>query len=78
MKKEETNHIESVDDGEDITSLKPEEVFESARLATEGEHNLTFREAIKLYPWAIFWAFVLSLTIVMEGYDGNLIGNFYA
>jgi len=31
-----------------------------------------------LYPKAIFWALVMSLTIVMEGYDTILIGSFYA
>ncbi|KAK9369877.1 general substrate transporter [Lipomyces kononenkoae] len=42
------------------------------------EHQLTPREAFRLYPKAIAWSLIVSLTVVMEGYDMNLIGNFYA
>jgi MFS transporter, SP family, general alpha glucoside:H+ symporter len=48
------------------------------RAATEAEHKMTFLEAAKLYPKAMGWSILLSLTIVMEGYDTALINSFYA
>jgi SP family general alpha glucoside:H+ symporter-like MFS transporter len=49
--------------------------------ALEGtilEHELTILEAVKSYPTAIFWALMVSMCVIMEGYDTILIGNFYA
>jgi MFS transporter, SP family, general alpha glucoside:H+ symporter len=48
------------------------------KAATEAEHNMTFLEGVKLYPKAMGWSILLSLTIVMEGYDTALINSFYA
>lgn len=42
------------------------------------EHELTLLEAIKAYPIAIMWALLVSMCVIMEGYDTILIGNFYA
>jgi MFS transporter, SP family, general alpha glucoside:H+ symporter len=53
------------------------EVISDAKNATELERHMTFREGVKLYPKAILFSFVLSLAVVMEGYDTALIGNFY-
>ncbi|KAH6913080.1 maltose permease MAL61 [Coprinopsis sp. MPI-PUGE-AT-0042] len=50
----------------------------SARNATEKEHNMTLLEGIKTYPKAIAWSMLISTCIVMEGYDVCLINNFYA
>lgn len=49
-----------------------------ARAATTAEHRMSFRQGIKLYPKAIGWSLLLSLTIIMEGYDTALITSFYA
>ncbi|PSK43773.1 hypothetical protein B9Z65_7287 [Elsinoe australis] len=46
--------------------------------AENAEHNMTVLEAVKAYPMASFWAFVMSCTIIMESYDVFLIGNFLA
>ena len=48
-----------------------------AQIATADEHSLTVREAFKRYPKAVFWAIIMSMTIIMEGYDATLIGNFF-
>uniref|UniRef100_A0A060TAD9 ARAD1D18106p n=1 Tax=Blastobotrys adeninivorans TaxID=409370 RepID=A0A060TAD9_BLAAD len=42
------------------------------------EHDLGFFQAVKKYPKAMLWSVIVSMTIVMEGYDTNLIGNFFA
>lgn len=61
--------------------------------AENAEHNMTVLQAVKAYPKASFWAFVMACTIVslpmlqqtwltctqiMESYDVFLIGNFVA
>ncbi|KAJ9625192.1 hypothetical protein H2204_010579 [Knufia peltigerae] len=49
-----------------------------ARAAAKAEHTMTFLRGCRLYPKAIMWSVLLSMTIVMEGYDGALINSFYA
>ena len=53
------------------------EVNENAHQATNFEHQMSFSQALKLYPKAIAFSVVLSLAIVMEGYDTALLGSFY-
>lgn len=78
-KKPEVSHLE---DASDNSSFKQELgktafVLEDAKIATEAEHELTLRDGLKYYNKAIWWAVVLSLTIIMEGYDNILITSFY-
>lgn len=49
-----------------------------AKTATEAEHAMTVRQAIRLYPKAIAWSVFFSTAIAMEGYDLVLISAFYA
>ncbi|KAL3458764.1 general substrate transporter [Aspergillus heterothallicus] len=49
-----------------------------ARAANEAEHSMTVRQALRAYPWAVAWSLTISMSIIMEGYDTNLVGNFYA
>ncbi|KAJ4421337.1 hypothetical protein N0V82_003848 [Gnomoniopsis sp. IMI 355080] len=46
--------------------------------AENEEHNMTVMQAVRAYPMASFWAFVMSSCIIMESYDVFLIGNFVA
>ncbi|KAF3018199.1 hypothetical protein E8E14_012100 [Neopestalotiopsis sp. 37M] len=46
--------------------------------AEAAEHNMTVLQAVREYPMASFWAFVMSCTIIMESYDVFLIGSFLA
>lgn len=48
-----------------------------ARLANINEHETTVRKALRAYPYAAIWSLIVSMSIIMEGYDTNLIGNFY-
>lgn len=48
-----------------------------ATIATEAEHSLTLREAVKKYKKAIGWSMIISASIVMEGYDTTLLGSFF-
>lgn len=44
----------------------------------DDDRNMTLWEAVKAYPGAIIWSFLLSSSIIMEGYDIVLIGNLMA
>ena len=68
-------HIESVPT-QDITDWVA--TGEDARLAIEDEHLMTVWAAIKKYPKACLWSMAISLTIVMDGYDGALLGSLSA
>lgn len=49
-----------------------------AKAATKSEHTMTFMEGLRLYPKAIGWSILLSLTIVMEGFDITLCQSLLA
>ncbi|KAK6524678.1 hypothetical protein TWF281_011579 [Arthrobotrys megalospora] len=53
------------------------DIITDAAFATEQEVKMTLREGIKLYPHAIGWSVLLSMAIIMEGFDVVLIGNFF-
>jgi MFS transporter, SP family, general alpha glucoside:H+ symporter len=63
----------------DINDIVSHPDFESAvQIANEEEHSLSFFDACRRYRPAIFWAIAISFTIIMEGYDTILMGNFFA
>ena len=49
-----------------------------ARAAAKSERKMTFWTGVQTYPTAIMWSFILSMTIVMEGFDLTLINSFFA
>ncbi|KAH7377394.1 MFS transporter [Pyrenochaeta sp. MPI-SDFR-AT-0127] len=49
-----------------------------AAAASHREHEMTVREALRSYPWAVLWSLIVSMSIIMEGYDTILIASFYA
>ncbi len=54
------------------------ELMEAARRAATVEHKLSTRDAAKLYPKAIAFSLVMSLAIIMEGYDTYLLLTFFS
>lgn len=71
----------------DVADSKPEAqsalgidkaTIQEAADRTAFEHEMSIRDAVKYYKWAIFWCLAVSMTVVMEGYDAILIGNFWA
>ncbi|KAH6711574.1 maltose permease MAL31 [Leptodontidium sp. MPI-SDFR-AT-0119] len=50
----------------------------SDRHAILREDTLSVFELIKAYPWALGWSLLVSMTVIMEGYDLMLVGNFMA
>lgn len=84
--KEETcDHVEAnigqISESSDRTVLGQKEGWNAsiadAHLANIGEHEATVRKALRSYPYAALWSIAVSMSIIMEGYDTNLIGNFY-
>ena len=57
--------------GEKTLNTEAEEVY-------IDEKELGPAEALKAYPKAVMWSLVLATCVIMEGYDTNLLGNFYA
>jgi SP family general alpha glucoside:H+ symporter-like MFS transporter len=55
-----------------------EATLDDAQAANGHEHSLTVRSALKAYPWAVAWSLVVSMSIIMEGYDTILMGSLYA
>ena len=71
----------STKDGSNTVLGRPgswEATLEDAEAANTHEHALTVRQALKAYPWAIMWSLIVSMSIIMEGYDTILIGSLYA
>ncbi|KAL1893035.1 hypothetical protein Sste5346_006716 [Sporothrix stenoceras] len=46
--------------------------------AEQQEHDMTVLQAVRAYPAASFWAFIMSCTIIMESYCVFLMGQFVA
>ena len=65
---------------QNLSSEIPEfsSLVQESEAATTAEQKMTFTGALNLYPKAIGWSILLSLTIVMEGFDLTLINSFYA
>lgn len=53
------------------------EIMKNANQATDFEHQMTLTDALRLYPKAIAFSMILSLAIIMEGYDTSLLESFY-
>ncbi|OLN86618.1 Alpha-glucosides permease MPH3-like protein 2 [Colletotrichum chlorophyti] len=57
---------------------KPSEYKAAAIEAENAEANMGVLEAVRLYPMASLWAFIMSTTIIMESYCVFLMGAFVA
>lgn len=50
----------------------------AAQDTSHDEKSMTTWQAIKASKKAIMWSLIISTCVIMEGYDTNLLGNFYA
>jgi hypothetical protein len=55
------------------TEVSEKEITEDARIATSKEHGLSVRQGLKAYRKAIGWSVLLSMAVIMEGYDTILV-----
>lgn len=51
---------------------------QQAEQAERADHEETIMSAVGVHGKAVFWAFAVSMCVIMEGYDTSLLGNFYA
>lgn len=49
-----------------------------AKQASDEEHAQTLFQALRDNRKAVAWSMLISMSIIMEGYDTILMGNFYA
>jgi SP family general alpha glucoside:H+ symporter-like MFS transporter len=49
-----------------------------AKQATDDEHAQTLMQALRENRKAVMWSVLISMGIIMEGYDTILMGNFFA
>lgn len=70
--------IEHADERQVPTEKDAAKLLHGAKLATDAEHTLTTREAFHVYKKAVFWSVIVSMGIIMDSYDSQLMGNFYA
>ncbi|KAM0228584.1 hypothetical protein ACHAP5_011905 [Fusarium lateritium] len=63
--------------GLDLNSPRTLELIQQAQDADAADKQLTIKEALKKYKKAVLWACLLSVTLIMEGYDLVMIGSFY-
>lgn len=49
-----------------------------AQANTDIEHSMSLRDAIRLYPTSVLYCVILSLAIIMEGYQVVLVPSLFA
>lgn len=50
----------------------------AAEDTAHDEKSMTTWQAVRANPSAIAWSLAISTCVIMEGYDTNLLGNFWA
>ncbi|KAJ4376378.1 hypothetical protein N0V83_001661 [Neocucurbitaria cava] len=71
--------ISQVEDASAIDEKAQLAQYKAAAIEAENvEHNMGVPEAVRAYPMAALWAFVMSCTIIMEAYCVFLMGSFVA
>ena len=54
-----------------------QDLSHDAETATAVEKSMGVMESIRKYPKAVAFSMILSMCVIMEGYDTALLGNFY-
>ncbi|WYZ43180.1 hypothetical protein EsH8_VI_000879 [Colletotrichum jinshuiense] len=73
----EFQHIRKAAKNEVEEKLGQSAIFE-AKQASDEEHAQTLMQALSQNRKAVLWSVLISMSIVMEGYDVILINNFFA
>ncbi|PLB47395.1 sugar transporter [Aspergillus steynii IBT 23096] len=64
-------------DGFELTNADTEDLISRAQESDATDRQLTVLQALKKYKKAVFWAMLLSTSLIMEGYDLVIITSFY-
>jgi SP family general alpha glucoside:H+ symporter-like MFS transporter len=63
---------------ERVSSTPGQNVVDETSAAINNEHNMSVRQSLRFWWKAIVFSFVISLCVVMEGYDTSLMNKFFA
>ncbi|CAE7173697.1 hypothetical protein CFE70_005019 [Pyrenophora teres f. teres 0-1] len=63
---------------ERVASAPGHHAVDDTSAAINNEHNMSVRESLRFWWKAIVFSFVISLCVVMEGYDTSLMNKFFA
>lgn len=63
---------------ERVTSTPGHHLADDTNAAIDNEHNMTVRQSFRFWWKAIIFSFVISLCVIMEGYDTSLMNKFFA
>lgn len=55
-----------------------EDAADLGKQAFLREHELTIVQAVRKYPMAVMWSMLVSMSIIMEGYDIVLMQSLFA
>lgn len=78
LEKVDTNSNSSMDAEMQDYLAKFLDISSNAKENDAKEKNMPLMEGIRTFPKAAMWSVILSLAIIMEGYDTNLINSFYS
>jgi SP family general alpha glucoside:H+ symporter-like MFS transporter len=70
--------IEKTSEGHVTERLGSTNVANDTSAAINNEHNMSVRQSLRFWWKAIVFSFVISLCVVMEGYDTSLMNKFFA
>lgn len=59
----------------DLSSSETLELIQHAEQSAAADSKLTIRQALAKYKKACFWAMLLSVSLVMEGYDVVVVSS---
>lgn len=65
-------------DDEGLAPHKPAAGDTAIVEALHLEHEMTFRQAVKLYPASIAWSLFVSIGVIMLAFDPQIVGSMFA
>ncbi|KAJ6037374.1 hypothetical protein N7540_001653 [Penicillium herquei] len=73
----ETQKVVPKMEGIEVENVSVPELVARAQASDVADRQLTVWQAVKKYKKAVIWSMILSLSLVMEGYDLVIITSFY-
>lgn len=61
----------------DLSTGEIADLIRHAQESDVADRQLTIRQALKKYKKAVFWAMLLSTSLIMEGYDLVIVSPVY-
>lgn len=59
----------------DLSDSSLAELIQHAQESDATDRQLTVMQAVSKYKKAVFWAMLLSTSLIMEGYDTVIVGS---